>query len=61
MEENNIDQIHIQKKLQGLERLLSSLTAYGSLELGDYDLITDYLRGAFDYALVDHEQRTSNE
>lgn len=56
MERNiSIDQKHIQKKLEGLERLLSSLTAFGSLELGDYNLIIDYLRGALDYAPADHE------
>lgn len=55
MEENNIDKQHIQKKLEGLDRLLLGLNAFGSLELGDYNLIVDYLRGAFDYAPVDHE------
>ncbi|MGD9969270.1 MAG: hypothetical protein AB7S65_02330 [Sulfuricurvum sp.] len=53
MDEINIDQDLITKKLQGLDRLLSGLNAYGSLELGDYNLIIDYLRGAFNYAPVD--------
>lgn len=60
MEDNYIDKKHIDKKLNGLERLLSSLTAFGSLELGDYNLIMDYLRGAFDYAPVDNDQECQN-
>lgn len=51
--DENVTKELIEKKLQGLDRLLLGLNAYGSLELGDYNLILDYLRGAFDYAPVD--------
>lgn len=54
-ESDEIDKKQIQKKLEGLDRLLLGLNAYGSLELGDYNLIVDYLRGAFNYAPVDHD------
>lgn len=44
------------ENLEGLDRLLLGLNAYGSLDLVDYKLITSYLRDAFNYKFIDDEE-----
>jgi len=39
----------IYKKLDELHRLLLGLNAFGSLKLKDYNIITDYIKGSFNY------------
>lgn len=56
IKETEIDCSDLQNKLEDLNRLLSSLTAFGSLELTDYRLITNHLRGAFNYTFIDDEE-----
>jgi len=46
----------LQQKLDELERLLCGLNAFGSLELTDYNVIMDYLKGSFNYAPVEDEE-----
>lgn len=37
----------LDKKIENLVKVLNGLNAYGSLDLDDYQIITDYLKGAF--------------
>ena len=46
----------LHKKLAELDRLLLGLNAFGSLDLQDYKLITNYLKGSFGYVWVDAEE-----
>jgi hypothetical protein len=41
------------EKLNELDRLLLGLNATGSLDLKDYKLITNHLKGSFGYVWVD--------
>jgi len=56
--EQNVTAQHkkINDNLEGLNRLLLGLNAYGSLELMDYNLITDYLRQSFNYKFIDDDK-----
>jgi len=54
-ENENITKKDVNDNLEGLNRLLLGLNAYGSLELMDYKLITDYLRSSFDYKFIDDD------
>lgn len=46
----------IESKLHNLLILLTGLNAYGSLSLSDYNLIEDYIKGAFGYELPEHSE-----
>ncbi len=43
----------VHEKLDELRRLLLGLNAFGSLELTDYTVIMNYLKGSFNYAPID--------
>lgn len=51
LNERVIERLEVQKKLHNLLILLMGLNAYGSLSLDDYNLIEDYIKGAFGYEL----------
>jgi len=57
----SLDLKTIESKLDGLDRLLSALTAFGSLELGDYNLIVDYISGSFGYVSIDRDGGVRDE
>ena len=57
LNKSTVDCSNIETKLHNLLILLTGLNAYGSLSLNDLKLIEDYIKGAFDYALlVDSEE-----
>ncbi|MGE4418379.1 MAG: hypothetical protein AB7D38_00950 [Sulfurimonas sp.] len=37
----------LESKIKNLVKILDGLNAHGSLDLDDYTIITDYLKGAF--------------
>jgi hypothetical protein len=46
----------VHNKLNELHRLLLGLNAFGSLELTDYNLIMDYLKGSFKFTPIDNDK-----
>ena len=54
-----IESLPVQKKLEGLEKILHGLNAHGSLDLIDLHLIIDYLKGSFKY--VSYEDKELDE
>lgn len=55
IKETKIDVKTVHSKLDELHRLLLGLNAFGSLELTDYNIIIDYLKGSFKYAPKDDD------
>jgi len=51
-----IDSATLSEKLNELDRVLLGLNATGSLELKDYTLITNYLKGSFGCVWVDSQK-----
>ena len=45
--------VTLHEKLAELDKLLLGLNAFGSLDLQDYKLITNYLKGSFGYVWVE--------
>lgn len=39
--------VALESKIKNLVKVLDGLNAHGSLDLDDYTIITDYLKGAF--------------
>lgn len=56
IKKTEIDCTAVHKKLDDLNRLLLGLNAFGSLELTDYNVIMDYLKGAFNFTPIDDEE-----
>lgn len=56
IKETEIDCTRVHKKLDEFHRVILGLNAYGSLELTDFNVIMDYLKGAFNYAPVDNNE-----
>jgi len=48
-----IEQKEIQSKLMEFEVLLLGMNAYGSLNLTEYKIIMNYLKGSFDYIPIE--------
>lgn len=55
IKETKIDVKTVHSKLDELHRLLLGLNAYGSLDLTDYNIILDYLKGSFEYAPINND------
>lgn len=55
IKKTKIDVKAVHSKLDELHRLLLGLNAYGSLDLTDYNIILDYLKGSFDYAPINND------
>lgn len=55
IKETEIDCETVHRKLDELNRLLLGLNAFGSLDLTDYRLIKDFLKGSFNYTPIDDE------
>lgn len=55
IKKTKIDVKVVHSKLDELHRLLLGLNAYGSLDLTDYNVILDYLKGSFDYAPINND------
>ena len=53
IKKRKMSSIKLHEKLAELDRLLLGLNAFGSLDLKDYMLITNYLKCAFGYVWVD--------
>ena len=53
IKKTKIDSVKLHKKLDELDRLLLGLNAFGSLDLKDYKLISNYLKGSFGCVSVD--------
>jgi hypothetical protein len=51
-----IDSATLSEKLNELDRVLLGLNATGSLDLKDYTLITNYLKGSFGSVWVDAQK-----
>lgn len=56
IKKTEIDCSRVHQKLDELNRLLLGLNAFGSLELTDYNVILDYLKGSFNYTPVDNNE-----
>lgn len=56
IKETEIERKVLERKLEELNRILLGLNAYGSLDLMDYQLITNHIRGAFNYTFIDDEE-----
>lgn len=56
IKKTEIDCTTVHRKLDELHRVLLGLNAYGSLELTDYDVIMDYLKGSFNYTSIDDNE-----
>ena len=53
IKKTKIDTETLHEKLEELDRLLLGLNAFGSLDLKDYKLISNYLKGLFGCVSVD--------
>ncbi|QFR49862.1 hypothetical protein FJR48_09025 [Sulfurimonas lithotrophica] len=53
IKKTEINREDLEKKLEELNRILLGLNAFGSLELTDLHLISNYIRGAFNYKFLD--------
>jgi len=56
IKKTEIDCETVHRKLDELHRLLLGLNAFGSLELTDYNVILDNLKGSFNYIPLDDEK-----
>ncbi len=54
IKKTEIDSATLEQKLDELNRLLLGLNAFGSLELTDYNIIINHLKGSFNYTPVDN-------
>jgi len=57
IKKTEIDCETVHRKLDELHRLLLGLNAFGSLELTDYNVILDNLKGSFKYAPLDDNEK----
>jgi hypothetical protein len=50
IKKTKIDSVTLHEKLDELDRLLLSLNAFGTLNTRDYQIISNYIKGSFNYA-----------
>jgi len=56
IKKTEIDCTTVHRKLDEFHRLLLGLNAFGSLELTDYNIMIDYLKGSFNYIPIDDDE-----
>ncbi|MBU0721794.1 hypothetical protein KJ877_10655 [bacterium] len=56
IKETEIDCTTVHRKLDELNRVLLGLNAFGSLDLTDYRIILNNLKGSFNYAPIDDDE-----
>ena len=49
IKKTKIDSVTLHEKLDELDRLLLSLNAFGTLNTRDYQIISNYIKGSFNY------------